>query len=167
MPATLPAENYTVRRAETKDAAACAEILAPYILNTAVNMHGEPLPPSYFAGQIAKPGRFFVAAAEEVCGYAYSDIWNGRCGYSRTVEVSVYVKSGCDNGGIGGRLLAALLDSLRADEIRAAVALIALPNAPSVRLHEKFGFVQAGIMPRVGWKFNRPHDIGVWVLNFI
>ncbi len=163
----MPAATITVRRAAAKDAAACAEILAPYILNTAVNMHGAPLPESYFAGRIAQSRHFFVAAAEAVCGYAHSEVWNGRCGYSRTAEVSVYVKSGCGAAGIGGRLLAALLDSLRADGMRAAIALVSLPNAASVRLHEKHGFVKAGVMPGVGWKFNRPHDIGIWVLNFV
>lgn len=163
----MSTETAAVRRAAAEDAAACAEILAPYILNTAVNMHGEPLSEKYFAGLIARPRPFFVAAAgKEICGYAYSDMWNGRCGYSRTVEVSVYVKCGRGGGGIGGRLLGALLDSLRAEKTLAAVALIALPNAPSVRLHEKFGFAKIGVMPGVGWKFGRPHDIGIWVLNF-
>lgn len=164
----MPADNIILRRAENADADACAAVLAPFILNTAVNMHGAPLPPSYFAALIAKRAHFFVAEQKgEVCGYACADEWNARCGYAGTMEVSVYIRQSAQNGGTGGRLLTALLDSMRAGGIRAAVALIALPNPPSVRLHEKLNFAPCGVMPKVGWKFNAAHDIGVWVCPLV
>ena len=40
-----------------------------------------------------------------------------------------------------------------------------LPNAASQRLHESFGFVKVGAYERVGWKFNRWHDVGYWQLH--
>ena len=50
-------------------------------------------------------------------------------------------------------------------EMLAAVAFITLPNPPSIRLHENLGFIRAGVMPGVGWKFDQSHDVGIWVKN--
>ena len=180
-------QKIAVRRAAPADGRACADILSHYILHTAVNMHTEPVAADYFSSLARGGGRFFVAydsdfdsdgdsnSADsvlekkedgEVCGYAYAESWNSRCGYCGTVEVSVYVKNGMQERGIGGRLLQTLADALGQDGMRAAVALITLPNPASVRLHEKCGFVRAGVLPAVGWKFKAARDIGIWVRNF-
>ena len=180
-------QKIAVRRAAPADGRACADILSHYILHTAVNMHTEPVAADYFSSLARGDGRFFVACDSdsdsdgdsnsadsvlekkedgEVCGYAYAESWNSRCGYCGTVEVSVYVKNGMQERGIGGRLLQTLADALRQDGMRAAVALITLPNPASVRLHEKCGFVRAGVLPAVGWKFKAARDIGIWVRNF-
>ena len=178
-------QKIAVRRAAPADGRACADILSHYILHTAVNMHTEPVAADYFSNLARGGGRFFVACDSdsdgdsnsadsvlekkeggEVCGYAYAEPWNSRCGYCGTVEVSVYVKNGMQERGIGGRLLQTLADALGQDGMRAAVALITLPNPASVRLHEKCGFVRAGVLPAVGWKFKAARDIGIWVRNF-
>lgn len=160
-----------IRAAATRDAAACAAILGHYILNSTANLHGEPLPASYFAGLIEKVQvtRPFIVAENngDICGYAYADRWRSRCGYLYTVETSVYVAPQQLGGGIGTRLLAKLLAMLEKSPIRTAVAFITLPNPHSVRLHEKLGFVRAGVLPGVGWKFAAAHDVGFWVKNFI
>ena len=180
-------QKIAVRRAAPADGRACADILSHYILHTAVNMHTEPVSADYFSSLARGDGRFFVACDSdsdsdgdsnsadsalekkeggEVCGYTYAESWNSRCGYCGTVEVSVYVKNGMQERGIGGRLLQTLADALGRDGMRAAVALITLPNPASVRLHEKCGFVRAGVLPAVGWKFKAARDIGIWVRNF-
>ena len=178
-------QKIAVRRAAPADGRACADILSHYILHTAVNMHTEPVAADYFSSLARGGGCFFVACdfdsdgdpnsadstlekkeGGEVCGYAYAEPWNSRCGYCGTVEVSVYVKNGMQECGIGGRLLQTLADALGQDGMRAAVALITLPNPASVRLHEKCGFVRAGVLPAVGWKFKAARDIGIWVRNF-
>ena len=41
---------------------------------------------------------------------------------------------------------------------------IALPNAPSVRLHEAMGFKPVGVFPQAGHKFGRWHDVGFWTM---
>ena len=45
------------------------------------------------------------------------------------------------------------------------VGAIALPNEPSVRLHERLGFVKAGHLVRIGRKFDRWIDVGNWQLE--
>lgn len=154
-----------IRPAAVKDATACAEILEHYIRHTVVNMHTSPPPASYFA-ELMKEDSFLVAeAGGQVCGYAYADAWSGRCGYARTVEVSVYLRPENTGAGAGQKLMHALLDSLRNAGMRAAIAQITLPNPQSIRMHEKCGFARAGVLPSVGWKFNSAYDVGIWVNN--
>lgn len=158
-----------VREGARNDSAVCAEIFAHYAKHTAFNLQEEPLSAEYFSRLIEDPQiAFFVAHEnEEVCGYAYADVLRSRCGYRRAMEVSVYVAAERMQRGGGGKLMEAVLRALRADEMRAAVSFITLPNPRSVRLHEKYGFVRAGIMPGVGWKFNRAYDVGIWVNNLV
>lgn len=66
--------------------------------------------------------------------------------------------------GIGRTLYAALIPILEAQGYRTLVAAIALPNAPSVRLHESSGFAHWGTLERAGRKFGRWHDVGYWRL---
>ena len=65
----------------------------------------------------------------------------------------------------GGRCTPSLLERLRADGAHTALAVIALPNEASVRLHESFGFVHRGTIREVGWKFGRWIDTGFWQLE--
>ena len=156
-----------IRAAAKEDAAACAEIFAHYVLHTAANLQEEPLAPEYFMRLIADANVAFFVAEDggEVCGYAFADVLRSRCGYRYTMEVSVYVRAEQTRGGAGGALMRALLCDLQKRKMRAAVSFITLPNPDSVRLHEKFGFARAGVMPGVGWKFGVAYDVGIWVNN--
>jgi L-amino acid N-acyltransferase YncA len=64
--------------------------------------------------------------------------------------------------GLGTALYRTLLGELQRRGFHAAIGGIALPNAASVRLHERLGFRHAGTIPEAGWKFERWHDLGFW-----
>lgn len=163
----MTAAAMQIRAARPEDAAACAEIFAHYVLHTAANLQEIPPAADYFLQLIENPTAPFFVAAEggAVCGYAYSDVLRSRCGYRYAMEISVYVAADKTGRGAGGALLKTLLDELRKNGMRAAVSFITLPNPQSVFLHEKCGFARAGVLPGVGWKFNRPFDVGIWVSN--
>jgi phosphinothricin acetyltransferase len=55
-----------------------------------------------------------------------------------------------------------LLDRLRRQGFHSAVAVIALPNEPSVRLHERHGFVRVGQLVEAGYKLGAWRDVGFW-----
>jgi L-amino acid N-acyltransferase YncA len=61
-------------------------------------------------------------------------------------------------------LTAALLEALRVMKIHSVLAGIALPNAPSVGLCEKFGFAKVGQLAEVGYKHDQWVDVGYWEL---
>jgi phosphinothricin acetyltransferase len=97
-----------------------------------------------------------------VIGYAYAGRFHPRSAYRYAVETTVYLAHGREGQGTGTRLYMELLNLLKAQGIRTAVGLIALPNAPSVTLHEKLGFNHTGTLQGVGFKQDRWVDVGYW-----
>ena len=92
-------------------------------------------------------------------------------GYVRgAVELYLAAYTGTPTAGTGvsntaaiGRLLyTPLIDHLQANGCHALMAVISLPNAASVALHESLGFVKVGHLREVGRKFDRWLDIGHW-----
>lgn len=101
-----------------------------------------------------------VAEADgEVMGYASYGEWRAFEGYRHTVEHSVYVRADARRGGLGGALLAALIERARAAEVHVMVAGIDAANAASIALHLRMGFEQTALMPEVGRKFGRWLDL--------
>jgi L-amino acid N-acyltransferase YncA len=92
-----------------------------------------------------------------VAGFIWCAQFRPHAAYRYTVEDSVYIAPEATGQGLGGRLLATLVDELRLTEVRQVVAVIAtLPDArhdtPSIVLHRRLGFDVVGRMPGVGDK---------------
>ncbi|MEU2338026.1 N-acetyltransferase family protein [Streptomyces sp. NPDC006654] len=100
-----------------------------------------------------------AGAPGEVAGFAVYGPWRALDGYRHTVEDSVYVREGSQGLGIGSTLLAALIAAAREAGHHVMIAGIEARNAPSVRLHERFGFEHAGTVREVGTKFGRWLDL--------
>lgn len=108
------------------------------------------------------PHRLKVAATGEpqrILGYATSGVFRPKPAYSTSVEVSVYVAPDAGGRGVGTLLYEALFADLAREDVHRAYAGIALPNDPSVRLHERFGFRHIGTYREVGRKFGRYWDV--------
>lgn len=105
---------------------------------------------------------FPILVAEEealVVGYGSFGDFRPFEGYRFTVEHSVYVAEGVRRRGIASSLLAALEERARDMGKHVMVAGIAADNEASIRLHERFGFVETGRMGEVGFKFGRWLDL--------
>lgn len=89
----------------------------------------------------------------DVLGYASFGDWRAFDGYRHTVEHSVYVRADARGGGIGRALMKALIARAAAIGKHVMVAGIEAGNTGSIRLHEKLGFEQAGLLREVGTKF--------------
>ncbi len=125
----------------------------------------EERPASSWAPKLESGDVFLVAVAgDRVLGFAYASPFRDRPAYHRTRETSVYVHRDARGGRLGSRLYAALLPRLREQGMHSALALIALPNDASVRLHEQAGFTLTGTMREVGDKLGRLIDVGVFQL---
>lgn len=94
-----------------------------------------------------------------VLGYATFGPWRAFDGYRHTVEHSVYVLAGRRGGGIGRALMEALVVAARERDLHVMVAGVEASNIASIRLHERLGFVRAGLLPEVGTKFDRWLDL--------
>ena len=93
-----------------------------------------------------------------VIGYAYAVPFRKRPAYRYAVKHSIYVHPDHLNAGVGRRLLPALIDACAAAGYRQMIAYIDVTNQPSQRLHETFGFEQAGLLKAVGFKYGRWTD---------
>jgi len=103
-----------------------------------------------------------LLVAEEgarVVGWASLSRYHSRCGYSSTVEDSIYVDRDYHRRGIGSALLAEVVARGRALGHHVIVAGIDAAQPGSVALHARFGFVEAGRLREVGRKFGRWLDV--------
>ena len=158
-----------LRSATIQDASAIAAIYAPYVRDGTRSFESVAPDAAEMARRIErtlKTHPWLVAEDDhgEVVGYAYATGFRGRDAYRFTAETSVYVEPGAQGRGIGSELAVGLLEALRASGYRTAVAVITLPNDPSIRMHERVGYREAGRLPAVGWKADRWNDIGYWHL---
>ncbi|MDO5642646.1 MAG: GNAT family N-acetyltransferase [Paracoccus sp. (in: a-proteobacteria)] len=103
--------------------------------------------------------------AGTVLGYASFGPFRPFSGYRHTVEHSVYVAPAHAGGGIGRALMEALITHARAAGHHVMVAGIEAGNLPSIRLHEKLGFRQTGLLPQVGAKFGQWLDLAFMQLT--
>jgi len=158
-----------IRLAREVDAAAVQAIYAPYVRDTAISFETEPPPVDEMRRRIAAVlahAPWLVCERDgEALAYAYAGRFHARAAYQWTVEVTVYVHPAHHRRGIGRAVYTALLDALRLQGFRLAVGVIALPNPPSVAMHERLGFRRVGLLPAVGYKHGRWHDIGWWRLE--
>ncbi len=97
-------------------------------------------------------------------GYAYASPWKARSAYKNSVEISVYIRPGSQGQGIGTSLMRELLDRIEERNLHSVIGGIALPNAGSVALHEKYGFEKVAHFKEVGQKFEKWIDVGYWQL---
>ncbi len=100
--------------------------------------------------------------SDSFLGFAKSGVWSSRCGYAWTAEISVYVRPEAQGRGVGSALYERLFKRLDGAGFVTVVAVIALPNDPSVRLHESMGMRKVGHFPKMGWKHDAWRDVGYW-----
>ena len=152
-----------------RDAAACAAIYAPYVRDTAISFEDIPPTPAEMAARIERltdTHAWLVAEDEhEILGYAYACPHRERAAYRWTTEVSAYVDARRRRHGAGRQLYDSLLNILTEQGYQVALAVIGLPNDPSVAFHESFGFEPAGVFHRLGFKFGEWWDVGWWQLD--
>ena len=100
---------------------------------------------------------FHVAEIDgAVVGYAFADWFRPRPGYRFTLEDSIYVDASAQGRGVGRSLLSAVIEDARAGGFKQIVAVIGdIENAGSIGVHKSCGFMYAGVLKNVGFKFDR------------
>ena len=156
-----------LRMARVDDAGPLADLYNPFITDTIITFELEPIAAATMADRIdavlAAGLPWLVAeSGTELLGYAYAAPWKPRQAYRFSVESSVYLAPTAQGRGLGRALYERLLAELKTLGVHSVLGGIALPNAASVALHEKLGFVQVGQLQEVGRKFDRWIDVGYW-----
>ncbi len=162
-----------IRAATIGDAGSINHIANWYIENTIANFETEPWPIQKRTEWVARfcqadsPYHLLVSIQDErVVGFACNTRYKPKTGYDSSTETTVYIAPRMTLGGRGEALYRALLGRVGQQRFHRAYAVIALPNEPSIRLHEKLGFQLAGTLDEVGKKFGKFHDTGIYQKKF-
>tara|TARA_R110002049_G_scaffold41236_4_gene124499 strand:+ start:2010 stop:2492 length:483 start_codon:yes stop_codon:yes gene_type:complete len=158
-----------IRTFQIEDTKQLLDIYNYYVLNSVATFDDEPLSLETFSEKVTciKEDYPFIVFEEnhEILGYAYGNKFRPKPAYNKTVESTVYVKDGVHGKQIGTKLYTELLKLLKQENYHIVLGVLTLPNAASVKLHEKFGFTQVADLKQVGFKFGKWQDVGFWQLN--
>jgi len=159
---------FKIRLANSADLPSILEISNWAALNTIANFAIEPESLEAWQetwNQTSEFYPYFVADENEtIIGFAKASPWKGRCAYSHSCEVTVYVHPEHQRKGVGKALYEKLITTLKAQGYYTLLGGITQPNVASVKLHESLGFKRVALFERIGWKFDRWHDVGYWEL---
>jgi L-amino acid N-acyltransferase YncA len=101
----------------------------------------------------------FVADQNGVVGYASYAQFRPSPGYVRTMEHSLALMASAHGQGFARALMQAVETHAAAAGAHVMVAAITGENTGSIAFHARLGYAHAGLMPQVGYKFGRYHDL--------
>lgn len=143
-----------------------AAIYNHYIVNSTSTFETEMVDASTIASRIRERLErhdWLVGEVDgRITGYAYYGSFRNRPAYGHTIESTVYVDPGETGRGYGRQLYMALMESAAAKGFKQAVGFISLPSPASIALHRSLGFEEAGLLHKVGFKFDRHIDVAIY-----
>lgn len=152
-----------IRTVTLDDAAALAEIYAPYALESTVTFDTGAPSAEWFAEKIKSIAAFypFIVCEEggEILGYAYAHEFRPRSAFIWSVETTVYVRTNRRGGGVGKSMCYRLEQLLKEMGVVNLYACITDTNAESVAFHEKLGYKYIGRFENCGYKLG--HWLGI------
>ncbi|WP_254915917.1 GNAT family N-acetyltransferase [Pandoraea sp. PE-S2T-3] len=143
------------------DLPAITAIYAHHVLNGSASFEEVPPGQAEMHARCAKvidAGLPYLVAERDgkVLGYAYATHYRPRSAYRFTLEDSVYLAPDAIGQGVGRTLLLALIARCEGGPWRQLIANVGdSGNAASLGLHASCGFVHAGTLKSVGFKFGR------------
>jgi len=154
-----------IRNATDADLGGITKIYNHYVTETPITFDLQPFEVEQrreWQSQFSETGphRLLVAESDQnVIGYACSTTVRPKAAYNSSVEVTIYVDPNTKRKGTGRALYTTLFETLAAEGLHRAYAVITLPNDPSIRIHEAFGFKHTGTLHEVGRKFDKYWDV--------
>jgi phosphinothricin acetyltransferase len=153
-----------IRAFTPADLPAITRIYGHYVRETVITFETEEPDEaemgSRFAAITAKGHPLLIGEMDgRVIGYAYASTYRPRAAYRFTCEDSIYLDKDTVGQGIGGRMLARLIEESGRAGLKQMLAVITAERENSIRLHEKHGFRLIGRYEALGYKFDRWLDI--------
>jgi len=153
--------QFLVRPSTEDDLGDIARIYGHYVLHSSATFEVDPPSRDEMAKRhfdIVTLGLPYLVAEQNgaTAGYAYASAYRPRPAYRFTVEDSIYIDPQHTGRGCGQVLLAALIEHCERGPWRQMIAVIGdSDNTASIRLHQRHGFRNVGILCAVGFKFDR------------
>jgi L-amino acid N-acyltransferase len=152
-----------IRLARREDLAAINDIYNYYVSHSTCTYQEAPEPiegrQAWFERHGAEHPVTVAEVNGNVVGWGSLSSYHARSAYRFTVENSVYVHHEHQRRGIGDAILTDLIARARALGHRTIIAGIDASQNSSVAIHAKHGFVMAGHLRTVGYKFERWLDV--------
>jgi len=152
-----------IRPASESDLTAINDIYNHYVLHSTCTYQDEPERiedrREWFKHHGARHPVIVAEAEGQVLGWGSLSAYHDRSAYRFTVENSVYVHTDHQRKGIGSLLLADLIGQGRKLGHRVIIAAIDGSQAGSIALHARSGFIHAGHLKEVGYKFGEWLDV--------
>lgn len=101
-----------------------------------------------------------VAAGDSgILGFASYGDFRSWPGYRFSVEHTVHIRADERGRGVGTMLMQALIRRAAEQDKHVMIGGVDADNEPSLRFHERLGFVRAARLRQVGFKFDRWLDL--------
>lgn len=160
----------TIRNATPQDAEKLVEIYAPYVEQTAITFEYEVPSVEEFRKRmesvLEKYPYLIAEIDDEIAGFIYANTFKSRPAYSRTVEISIYVKMEKRKMGIGKALYEEMEKRLKQQGILNMNACTTWSDTPnqylthnSPEFHRHMGFQPCAHFHKCGYKFGHWFDI--------
>jgi phosphinothricin acetyltransferase len=104
---------------------------------------------------------YVVDCQGEILGWGSLSPFHPRPAYKESGEFSIYVDSKWKGQGVGDMLLRALCQNAEDLGYHTLLGLITASNKASLRLAQKYGFLEVGRYREVGFKFGERLDVVV------
>lgn len=151
------------KKLQEKDFGFVKEVYDFYILNSTATFHTAALTTEELKEFIPvnhpRYSSFLIEYEGNVCGYCYLTHYKPRTAYSRTAEITVYLKPQYHGRGIGTQTMKMLEKLAKQKDICVLTGFITAENPGSIRLFEKCGYEKCAHFRQVGEKFNRLLDV--------
>lgn len=153
-----------IRPAAPADCAAIAAIWNPLIRDTAVTFTTVEKTPEGLAATLpekAAAGHAFLVAEAgvEILGFATYGPFRVGPGYARTMEHTIILAPRARGQGLGRALMARLEAGAQAAGVNSLIAGVSGANPDGRAFHAAIGYQVVAVLPQVGWKLGRWHDL--------
>lgn len=153
-----------VRQAILTDLPQMLDIYNDIILHTTAVYHYEAhtlaMRQEWFESRRQQGFPIFVAEeGGNIMGFSSFGPFRPWPAYQYTVENSVYVGAEHRGKGVSKLLMQPLIAAAKQMNMHVMIAVIDASNDVSIKLHEQFGFTDAGLFKEVGYKFDRWLDL--------
>ena len=150
--------------AKSEHAAKIAEIWSYYIRETIATFNSVEKTTQEIEAMIAEKSKSdepcLIAMDDgEIVGFATYGPFRSGVGYARVKEHTIQLIPSAKARGYGRALMAALEDHARARNIQSLFAGISGENSAAVKFHQAIGYSDVCTIEKVGWKFDRWHDL--------
>lgn len=152
-------DGLIIRAATVADLEAVNDIYNHYVLTSAATYQITPetieARRAWFAAHDEQHPVIVAEVDGRILGWGSLSRLGEREAYDYSAGNSVYIHHEHHRRGIGAAILQELIQLARGSGHHTIVAHIDSEQAPSIALHERFGFVQVAYLKEVGFKFER------------